>query len=269
MLDSRRESCADSFRATAASNGMATADLLDRLRPIVDETIKSLAKAQFRIDPIGGARYSQQTSVVSSAYKRHGQLLEKAIRTRLADCEYFSVWQESKFRISDVADRAIMGRNQDIPDAPLIELPYGETGRVIQLDAVVFDKRISSLRVYEIKRGNGHFDAGKKRSLLRDTLCTQALLRSYGAKRGHNASVSEARVISYYGVKALPPPFSLLGDEMDDHFVFRVSEQVERVNDYFREKLYILLSQISAQSELDFDGLCPECPMKRERRVMN
>lgn len=238
------------------------AELLERLKPVVDQTIHSLAKTKFRIDPIGGERYSRQTSIISSAYKRHGQILEQSIRERLSDSPYFQVWHEPKFKVSDIADRAIRGRNADIPDGSLIELPYGEPGRTIQIDAFVFDKRIQSLRSYEIKRGNGHFDAGKKRSLLRDTLCTQSLLRSYGKHRGHEGSVCESRVICYFGIRALPAPLSLTGEELDDHFVFSVSKHVNEVNDYFKYKLSALIEAIGGDQQLDFDGLCEKCPLK-------
>lgn len=40
----------------------------------VDATISRLARKQFSIDPIVEVRYSLITSIVSSAYKRHGEL---------------------------------------------------------------------------------------------------------------------------------------------------------------------------------------------------
>jgi hypothetical protein len=49
---------------------------MDRVSPIVDETIRILAKTKFVEDPIAGVKYSHATSIVSSAYKRHGRILE-------------------------------------------------------------------------------------------------------------------------------------------------------------------------------------------------
>lgn len=254
------DSYGDSSRATKL---LGQADTLDAMRPIVDATIASLGKARFRVDPIGGEKYSRQTSIISSAYKRHGQILETSIRHRLSQCGYFQVWHEPLFRVSDISDRAIRGRNVDIPDGSLIELPYGDAGRTLQVDAFVFDKRISSLRAYEIKRGNGDFDAGKKRSLLRDVLCTQSLLRSYGSSRGLTSSIVEARVICYFGVRALPNPLCIVGTELDDHFVFPVQAHVERVNAYFQESLYALLEAIAEASEPPrlFCADCPHMPL--------
>lgn len=49
---------------------------LGRLRPFVDDTIEKLGSASFREDPIAGRKYSRATSIISSAYKRHGAILE-------------------------------------------------------------------------------------------------------------------------------------------------------------------------------------------------
>ena len=244
---------------------MSEVQLLERLKPRVDKTIKSLRKTKFRVDPIGGAAYSRATSIVSAAYKRHGQILEEAIRIRLSDCDYFSVWHEPDFQIPSMADHAIAARNAELDDSLPIELPYDQPGqsRSIQIDALVFDKRIGSLRSYEIKRGNGYFDSGKKRSILRDVLATQALLKSYGAKHSMIASIVESRVIAYYGIKPLPAPYSLAGDELDDHFVFPVTKYVEEVNDYFRTLLYQLLQEVGSPAQMDmFEDLCERCPMR-------
>jgi len=240
---------------------MKQTSLLDRLKPVVDETINSLAKTEFRIDPIGGERYSQATSIVSSAYKRHGQIIECAILERLKDCEYFTAWSEGEFRIPSVADHAIQARNSDGTEFSM-ELPYDGSGRKIQLDAVVFDNRIGSLKSYEIKRGNGVFDAGKKRSILKDVLATQACLKGYGMKKGFEVNHYESRVISYYGILPLSAPFSIAGEDMDDHFVFPVYDYVEEVNAYFKNQLYELLDEtITRDDGYKSTDLCDRCPL--------
>jgi hypothetical protein len=53
---------------------------MERLSPVVDQTIAALARVGFVEDPIAGVRYSRATSIVSSAYKRHGRILEIALR---------------------------------------------------------------------------------------------------------------------------------------------------------------------------------------------
>jgi len=45
----------------------------------VDATISRLADKQFSVDPVVEARYSRITSIVSSAYKRHGGIIEHSL----------------------------------------------------------------------------------------------------------------------------------------------------------------------------------------------
>jgi hypothetical protein len=51
---------------------------MERVAPVVDETIAALARTKFVLDPVAGEKYSRATSIVSSAYKRHGRILETA-----------------------------------------------------------------------------------------------------------------------------------------------------------------------------------------------
>jgi hypothetical protein len=59
------------------------------------------------------------------------------------------------------------------------DYPSSEGERTLQVDAVVFNKNTGSLKAYEIKRSTGLHDSGKRRSMLRDALCTQVLLKSH------------------------------------------------------------------------------------------
>ena len=44
---------------------------------------------------------------------------------------------------------------------------------------MAYDDADQTIRAYEVKRGNGQFDAGKIRSIKRDLMCVQVLLKSY------------------------------------------------------------------------------------------
>lgn len=105
---------------------------------------------------------------------------------------------------------------------------------------VAFDETDRSIRAYEIKRGNGYFDAGKIRSITRDLKCVQVLLKSYGEFCKLDPA-AEARIIFYYGMRSIAPPWSLVGKELDEHFGFPVVERIEQANDYFRTRLNDLL----------------------------
>lgn len=213
---------------------------VERLRPLVDGTIDKLGQTKFREDPIGGRKYSRATSIISSAYKRHGQILGEAILERLKDSSRLQVWREDAFKLSDDSLRQL--RNHDLLEKCLtIELPYGEAERTIPIDIIVFDKGARTLRSYNVKRGNGAYDGGKRRMIEGELLRTNMLLLEYGRGMGIGALKAEARIIFYYGMRSIPAPLSLVGEELDGHFRFPVFHAVEAVNEYFRRRLYELI----------------------------
>lgn len=122
------------------------------------------------------------------------------------------------------------------------QLTYGNSVRTLQVDMIAFDNADQSIRAYEIKRGNGQFDAGNIRSITRDLKCVQVLLKGYGEINKLNASAAESKIIFYYGVRSIPRPWSLVKTELDEHFGFPVVERIEQANDYFRTKLHALLN---------------------------
>jgi hypothetical protein len=86
---------------------VSVSSFMERVIPVVDETIAALARTKFIEDPIAGIKYSRATSIISSAYKRHGRILETAIRESLRDSNRHRVWQEQNFRISSAADALV------------------------------------------------------------------------------------------------------------------------------------------------------------------
>lgn len=214
--------------------------IVQRLQPLIDEAIDRLSEAAFREDPIGGKKYSRATSIMSSAYKRHGQILEAALLERLKDCARFQVWREDAFRLSHESLKQLH-IHQRIEKCTRIELEYGECEKSIPIDMIVFDNESKALTSYNVKRGNGSYDGGKRRSILSDLLRTQMLLKDYGRQRGISLSAAQSRVIFYYGLLSLPKPLAIAGDELDSHFSFPVFEAIEAVNDYFRQRLHALI----------------------------
>jgi hypothetical protein len=212
---------------------------MERVCPVVDDTIHALSKTKFVEDPVAGVRYSRATSIISSAYKRHGRILETALRESLRESNRHRVWQEDVFRVSRAADALVNSQNEDA--CRQSALPYGDAVRTLQVDMIAFDSADHTIRAYEVKRGNGQFDAGKIRSIKRDLMCVQVLLKSYGEFTKLNPVAAEAKIIFYNGVRSIPRPWSLVKEELDGHFGFPVVERIEQANDYFRTKLYELL----------------------------
>src|SRR4051794_30524404 len=165
---------------------------------MVDLTIGRLSKSKFTTDPIVGARYSAITSIVSSAYKRHGKIIEQALVATLRSAPHLTVWDDPLFCVSEAAERLASGETTALGAS----LPYG-TGsavRTLQVDLLVYNTATRRLGAYESKRGAGVHDSGKIRSMLRDMRCLRMLIRSYGEQRSLAVGHTDARMIFYYGL---------------------------------------------------------------------
>src|SRR5262245_21885203 len=162
--------------------------VLDVLKPEIDKTIIGLDSKAFEPDPIAGRHFSKITSVMSSAYKRHGYILERAILESLRLCPHFAVWRDPLFQVPPAVEHIVDGSIVDATKLIGTDYPYSVGQRTLQVDAIVFNKNTGVLSAYEIKRGAGLHDSGKRRSMLKDTLCIQVLLKSYGKQRNHDAN---------------------------------------------------------------------------------
>lgn len=68
-----------------------------QILPSVDTTIEKLVSKRFIDDPLIPGEYSRIASIVSSAYKRHGFILEQAILIRLKNIKSLEVWDDFEF----------------------------------------------------------------------------------------------------------------------------------------------------------------------------
>jgi hypothetical protein len=216
--------------------------VLDLMKPAIEGTIKRLDAKHFDPDPIAGPHFSKITSVMSSAYKRHGHILEGALLEALKLCPHFEVWRDPIFQVPSAVNHIVEGSIAEPTKLIWTDYPSSEGQRTLQVDAIVFDKNTGVLRAYEVKRGFGPHDSGKRRSMLEDALCVQVLLKSYGKQRGLDASSAFSHIIFFYGKCSIPKPFAITGAELDQHFGWPIFESVDEVNKYFQGRLFAILS---------------------------
>ena len=215
--------------------------VLDLVKDEVEKTIQRLNAKKFIADPIAGEHFSKIPSILSSAYKRHGYILERAILEALKQCPHFEVWRDDKFHVTPTVQHIVDGSIAEPTKLIGTDYPYSAEGKTLQVDALVFNKNTGSLEAYEVKRGTGPHDSGKRREMLRAVLCVQILLKSYGKQRGLDVKETSSHVIFYYGKCSIQKPFAITGVELDEHFGWPVQEQVEEVNLYFQQRLLSIL----------------------------
>ena len=158
-------------------------ELIEIMDPIIEITVEKLKNKKFKSDPIAGEHFSKIVSVMSSAYKRHGFIIERAILERLKTNTNFEVWEDRSFNVPIIADHLV---DSAIENPELIfesETSYVEGPRTLQIDVIVYNKINKQISAYEIKRGNRLHDSGKRRLILRDILCTKFYLNPMENKK--------------------------------------------------------------------------------------
>ena len=210
---------------------------LERLKPLVDNTVSKLQKKEFDPDPIAGSYLSKVVSVMGSAYKRHTYILKRSLIELLKDRSDLIVLEDTKFYINNQTDRLIEHYFNKPETILTKEVDYIEDGRLITIDLITYNKNTNLINSYIIKRGNGMYDGGTKKLLMKDILSLKVLLKSFSKFKNFNANKTMSNIIFYYGKRSIPKPFSLIRDDLDEHFNFAVREKIEKVNEYFKLSL--------------------------------
>jgi hypothetical protein len=122
----------------------------------------------------------------------------------------FDCGRPKTFQVSRSANNLVGSKSDEaFMQAPLA---CGDSVRTLQIDMIAFDEADRTIRACEVKRGNGQFDAGKIRSIKRDLLCLQVLLKSSGELPKWNPLAAAApKIIFYYGIRSIPEPWLLVG----------------------------------------------------------
>jgi hypothetical protein len=213
----------------------------------IEATIQRLHdNKKFKTDPIAGPKFSRIASVMGSASIRHGNIIERTLLEHLRRRSELTVWADREFQVSrnaeDIAGDAL--NNPASIDGN--ELSYCVGRKTVQVDLMVYHNEARTLRAYEVKRRFGSHDRRKRLQMLRDALCVQMLLKSYGRSRNLDPLSVSSHIIFYYDNCSVHPPIGIKGSELDEHFGFPVREAVETVNarfgELFRARLFSMIA---------------------------
>ena len=150
LFSPERSSGLPSIIPTEATSSEHKRSVLATLTPLIDATINRLNLKRFLPDPIAGEHFSRIVSIMSSAYKRHGHIIERAILEQLKACPDLQVWNDAEFHVSANADLLANGSLANPASIIGNETNYGEGTRSVQVDAIVYDRRTKTLRAYEV-----------------------------------------------------------------------------------------------------------------------
>lgn len=204
------------------------------LASVVRDTIGTFSEAKFDSDVLVSEHASQATSKISSVYKRHGNILQKAIATAIGTDPNWKVSNE-------------------------VELVHPDYPKGLFIDIVLYNH--NSLQIFEVKRGLGRHDSDAKKSIAKrlQTASSEAsqIFKTLGLPP---VSHVECFVVSYYSNKAKTDGFKqLTADDLDQMYGSEVGKFVREVDDYLKFKLEgeIVEDLFEALREIDVVGLSP------------
>jgi hypothetical protein len=209
----------------------------------------------FPVDPLVGPELSRAISCVGSVVKRHGGLIEMGIAGALKASDRFIVLTNVGLPVTKGAAQLLDARNSDENLANIRLLADSEAEGIVNVDLVVVDPAASWAGTYEIKRGNGVTEHGKRRPITRKLRAARLVLASYVRQAGYGPvdSVTSA-VIDYFGGSGFEADFTLTRDQLDGHFGVPVIATVDAMTATVREALEAELPRLFGPV---LDGLVP------------
>jgi hypothetical protein len=195
----------------------------------VRQTVKTLENGKFAADVLVTRSASSATSKISSIYKRHGTILQKALGIAINTDPAWKAWDE-------------------------VELSNASYRKGLWIDLILYDGRV--LRIFEVKRGLGKHDSDAKKGI-KNRLDTAKLESNQIFQKCKIPPVSnvECGVVSYYGPHAKAAGFmQLTRNELEKEFA-GISNFIEDVDSYLKFKLdsEIVGDFLSALAELDIE----------------
>jgi hypothetical protein len=143
------------------------------------------------------------------------------------------------------AAQLLDAKNSDQALAKIRLSADSEADGIVNVDLVVVDPEAKWAGAYEIKRGNGATEHGKRRQSIHKLRAARLVLESYLRQAGYGTmETCTSGVIDYYGSAGFTPEFTLLRDELDDHFGVPVVATVDAMTAALQEELKSALPRL-------------------------
>jgi RNase H-fold protein (predicted Holliday junction resolvase) len=209
------------------------------------EVVAGALAGDFPQDPVIGPDLSRAISTLGSVVKRHGGLIELGIAGALIASERFVVLTNVALPVTKGAAQLLDAKNSDQALAKIRLSADSEADGIVNVDLVVVDPEAKWAGAYEIKRGNGATEHGKRRQSIHKLRAARLVLESYLRQAGYGTmETCTSGVIDYYGSAGFTPEFTLLRDELDDHFGVPVVATVDAMTAALQEELKAALPRL-------------------------
>jgi hypothetical protein len=202
------------------------------------EAVAGALAGDFPIDPVIGKDLSRALSCIGSVVKRHGGLIEMGIAGALTNSDRFIVLPNVSLPLTKAALQLLDGKNSDETLAKIRLSADSEADGMVNLDLCVVDPKAYWAGIYEIKRGNGATEHGKRRPIMRKLRAVRPVLASYVHQLGYGPiETITSAVIDYFGSSGFDPAFTITRNQLDEHFGVPVVATVDAMTAAVRDAL--------------------------------
>ncbi len=203
----------------------------------IERAVTGALQADFAHDPLLGIGLGSFNSVLSSAVKRHGGVVEEAICYALESSGRYIVLRQVEMPITDAAE-ALVASNSSKNLSGFVTTAFGPHRRVAYFDMIAIDTETGCATVVEIKRGSGTTEVKKRKLIERDLQCARLQLRSFLQPRyGCELNAYNSVLIDYYGRSGFPAALTVTREGIDALFGVPVMHLVDGVTARFRTEL--------------------------------
>jgi putative ABC transport system substrate-binding protein len=194
-------------------DAVITNDQRAHMAKYVRKTIGKIAKTKFKKDPLVVEDLSRSASEISSAYKRHGFVLEEALRTALKTRADLRAWTEKI---------AVPGQRKKI-----------------QTDLLTYQAATGTLAAYEVKRSLINLDDQAADRVEERLTALLPELPNYALSKKLSVTVCKVAAVGYYDLKStrIGAHAVIASPDLSTEFGTLAMKFIEDVNDYFRHCL--------------------------------
>jgi len=192
---------------------------------LIERRLAAVRRRKIKIDPVLGPA-SGIVSRLGSLPKIDGDIIHAAIVDAIRAWTNLTVLPEWRTPISDGADRLAAGGRH--ATCLVTDLPYdAQVVDTVKVDLVTIDPVTGVATAFEVKRGHGDHDSGKRQKIIDDLIRVRLVLAGHLRECGHTeVRTAAVRLVSYYGCGATGPIPTLTRESIDQHFGVPVTTMV-------------------------------------------
>ena len=208
-----------------------------------EKTITAALSGRHPVDPLLGADVSVAVSILNSAVKRSGAIIEKALAASLERAGYVVLPQVS-MQLSAAAVDLVANNSPSTLRGVAITTDATAGRPTVVFDLIVWCPRTRRAWLLEVKRGNGPTEIRKIKPITATLQAGALHVKAYLARMGLKVRTVEPRVVDYYGNSGFPDEVRITGDQLDRVFGASIRPLIEMVLAGIKERLFTAVPEL-------------------------